>query len=509
MISWENPWTSAPGFWWKLRTLPTYCIWLVTGFVSGWVQTRRVSVLLLGCPALVVAFLVMSLAVRTREGLTSETIRRYLSLSESQLNRNNVDQAEFYINRLRAMGPPNDAILTIHAGIAMQRERPDLTEQALLEMLSNSDNSRDAIAHRQLGLLQLATTKSPLSSRANEAIVHLEAAVSANSTDVEGHEILAQLYVDRGELESAARHLETVVKSKPGVAINLARIFEKLDRHSRKLEFAAIAADFYARVFDPKTVPAVTTPTDRIEGYLSWTEALTMLDRLDQAVDLLTSELDHYPSPELRKRLAATYLRMESRLSRDQWDRRVELTNLCRTYDPESAPGLVLLSNIAALGPQDLAAQAERDLQPYLDSGKAPPAAYFQMGTGAARKEDWSRAESFLRKAVELEPNAAAFWNNLALALSSKPEPDLKNAEACIDKALKLDPSPALYHETRGQIMLKLERWPEAVQELELSLLSIPADGNIHRGLSVAYEQLGDDDLADFHRTRSRPLGKN
>lgn len=508
MISWENPWSPTVSFWWKLRTLPLYLIWIVTGFVSGWVQTRRTRVLILGCPALISAFVVTTLAVRTREGLNSETIRRYMELAEGQLRQHNVDQAEFYINRLRPLGPPNDSILAIHAEIALQRQRPDLTEKAFEEMLTNSDRSRDAFAHRQIALLQLGTTKSPVSSRANEAISHLEAALTANSTDVEGHQILAKLYLERGELEAATRHLEQVVSSAPVVAIDLARIFERMGRNSRKLEFATQAASFFAKAFAPSAKPPIDQPADRIAGYLQWTEALIMLGKLDQAVELLTAELDRHPSPELRKRLAATYVRIEGQLPRsEKWERRMELANLCRTYDPDSPQGLVILANIAAHGSPDLAAQAERDLQPYLIADKAPAAAYFLMGTAASQREDWANALKFLRKAVELEPRADISWNNLAQTLATMTPPDLVEAELCVNEALAINPGPATYHETRGQVMVKMERWAEAVRELETALQQMPADTNIHRGLALAYQQLGDEDLAEFHRTRHRALG--
>lgn len=509
MISWENPWGSSPSLGHRLRTLPLYLAWLVTGFVSGWVQTRQTKVLILGCPALLAAFVVTTLAVRTREGLTSEKVRRYTELAQERLRRQQVDEAEFFINRLKPLGSPSDTILAIHSEIAVQRQRPDLAEKVLESMLGNSDRSRDSFAHRQIALLKLATTKSPISSRANEAIVHLEAALTAIPTDLEGRQILAKLYLDRGELEEAARHLEQIVTAHPVVAIDLARIFERLDRNARKLEFAAQAATYYSKALSPSATPPVVLRQDRTVAYLHWTEALTMLGRLNQVVELLTAELDRNPSPELRKRLAATYVRIDSELPRAQnWERRMELCNLCRTYDPDSPQGLVMLANLAANAPADLAAQAERDLQPYMEADTAPAAAYFLMGTAASKQQDWPKAIRFLRKSVQMEPRADISWNNLAQTLATMTPPDLVEAERCVNEALAINSAPATYHETRGQIMVKLQRWPEAVRELETALQQTPADSQIHRGLALAYEQLGDQDLADFHSTRHRALGQ-
>jgi hypothetical protein len=148
MISWENPWGSSPSFGHRLRTLPVYLVWIILGFVSGWVQTRRTKVLILGCPALLAGFVVTTLAIRTREGLTSEKVRHYTELAEERLRRNQIDEAEFFINRLRPLGSPSDSILAIHAAIAVQRQRPDLAEKAFEAMLGKQPRSIRAPADR-------------------------------------------------------------------------------------------------------------------------------------------------------------------------------------------------------------------------------------------------------------------------------------------------------------------------------------------------------------------------
>ncbi len=161
MISWENPWGTPLSVGHRLRTLPLYLVWILIGFVSGWVQTRRTKTLILGCPALIAAFVVTTMAIRTREGLTSETVRRYTELAQERLRHHQVDEAEFFINRLKPLGSPSDSILSIHAEIAVQRQRPDLAEKVLESMLKNSDRSRDPAAHRQVALIKLSSTKKP------------------------------------------------------------------------------------------------------------------------------------------------------------------------------------------------------------------------------------------------------------------------------------------------------------------------------------------------------------
>ena len=57
MISWENPWGASRDLLYRIRTLPNFLVWSLLGFVSGWVQTRRVATLVIGLPSLVIASL--------------------------------------------------------------------------------------------------------------------------------------------------------------------------------------------------------------------------------------------------------------------------------------------------------------------------------------------------------------------------------------------------------------------------------------------------------------------
>ena len=63
-------------------------------------------------------------------------------------------------------------------------------------------------------------------------------------------------------------------------------------------------------------------------------------------------------------------------------------------------------------------------------------------------------------------------------------------------------PENAHYRETRGQILIKLQRWSDAVRDLELALNGMPESQPIHRSLAEAYEQLGDATLAAAHRAQ-------
>jgi predicted Zn-dependent protease len=93
--------------------------------------------------------------------------------------------------------------------------------------------------------------------------------------------------------------------------------------------------------------------------------------------------------------------------------------------------------------------------------------------------------------------------NNLAWVLMQDEDPDLERALKVADSALAMAPDRAEIRETRGQILLGLERWKEAVAELELALQELGGRPRLHRGLAEGYRRLGETELAEEHQRES------
>lgn len=517
MISWEKPWSESPTFLWRVRTFPYYVLWSCAGFTSSWIQTRLTRNLLLGVPALAMAFLVFSVTLRSRRELDSATIQRYAATSQQLLQRGQIEQADFYLTRLQGLGTATDQMLSLRAAIATRREQAELAAATYREMLTNSDHSQDSLAHTQLALREIRTSPALPRDAADRAIRHLQQALDLDPDRILCHELLAQLFLQRGDYHSVALHLEAVVPVAPARRLDLARVYEKLGQHSRKAEYAAQAAAYFSESISrlestPRSDVAPDSPGEqrRVAWYLNWSESLIMQGLLTDAANTLTQAIEARDAPELRRRLASIYVRMCNDLPQtpESWKPRWELVTLSRNYDPDAREALVVLANLAAHAPTELRQAAQLEIQPYLENGQAPAAAFYLVGTAAAQDQQWEKAITLLRQAVTREPRADIAWNNLAHTLSSVPGPEWEEAERCVNEAIRLNPRPPLYHETRGRILVGRERWAEAVRELELALRELPLNTQVHHGLSIAYKKLGDDDLADYHLARQKALGQ-
>jgi uncharacterized protein HemY len=95
------------------------------------------------------------------------------------------------------------------------------------------------------------------------------------------------------------------------------------------------------------------------------------------------------------------------------------------------------------------------------------------------------------------------------LAMSNPPE--LERALTAVNGALERMPNRPEFRDTRGMILVKMERWQEAIADLEMALGSGHYSdlANIHTALADAYEKLGNPELEKLHRKKAEEASKN
>ena len=134
----------------------------------------------------------------------------------------------------------------------------------------------------------------------------------------------------------------------------------------------------------------------------------------------------------------------------------------------------------------------------------APLALTAVLGTAAALEGDIVVARTMLGRVVAQDEKNAVAWNNLAWAASQDPDKDLNKALAAVNTALRLTPEEFRFRETRGQILVSLGRYQEAIDDLEFALNGMPDATPIHVALATAYDKLGKTELADAHRKQAQ-----
>jgi tetratricopeptide (TPR) repeat protein len=104
---------------------------------------------------------------------------------------------------------------------------------------------------------------------------------------------------------------------------------------------------------------------------------------------------------------------------------------------------------------------------------------WFQRGAMYERMKKVDLAEAEFRKVLEVNPDDAQALNYLGYMLADR---DIKLTEALslVSKALNIDPNNGAYLDSAGWVYFKLNRLPEAEENLRQALLRTPRDATVH-----------------------------
>jgi tetratricopeptide (TPR) repeat protein len=107
------------------------------------------------------------------------------------------------------------------------------------------------------------------------------------------------------------------------------------------------------------------------------------------------------------------------------------------------------------------------------------------------RKEDFGHAIEDYSKAIEIEPNNAAYYSNRAWAYFKIDKTSLGLSDT--QRSLELDPHNANAHYTRGRILEAMGRKDEAIADFRQALRLDPTNGESRGALTqlgTALEEL-------------------
>lgn len=128
--------------------------------------------------------------------------------------------------------------------------------------------------------------------------------------------------------------------------------------------------------------------------------------------------------------------------------------------------------------------------------GMGSDTAHFILGTIALNQGKVEEAKNHLEIAAQSNPNLPGLLNNLAFAMTQEDMPDLERALRLSEAAVRTMPTHPYLRETRGQILLRLERYTEAIADLEFALAATELRPTIRPSLSKAYAAIGQTETA-------------
>jgi tetratricopeptide (TPR) repeat protein len=455
-------------------------------------RRRKMRRLVQGLPALLTALLVGMVAVAV--GLQKATLTKTYGLAAGVAIKNeDFKAAKIYLERLTELDGGQDAT---RYDLALTLEKLGNRDRAaaIMQSLAPADRTGFGRAHRWQAaklLTDRETYKSPELLRLAERHLLRAQEAEPDSPDVQWE--LAQLYAATGRGKLAIAALQKAARQSPqfnyelGV-LSVARgesqlareAFEKADAHFQK---------------------EVGKNPDDQNSRLRWAAARMNLGDFQWAVKILSDGLTRHPDGPFRKVLADFFAAQYDRLRQTGKAKPGELLTMLRRaleFDAKHSRALERLVDFGEGGGRQ-ASEAKELLQSMLAQGQMPATVHLALGTKAWEKDDLDKAQLHLELAYKLDPALAPVANNLAWVLAQRDKPDLERALRIMDSVLRRWPDVPAYRDTRGQILVKMQRWKDALDDLEIALPAMAKNRELHAAMAKAYEMLGMPEMAKKH----------
>lgn len=327
-------------------------------------------------------------------------------------------------------------------------------------------------------------------------------AVGESPDDPAANVLHAEYLIAAGKASRAVPYLDKLVSFQPQRGLQVAMILRRDGNEKQADRYANEALDRLQRM--------VADDPQNPQLRMLHAQTLVFVKRYSDAVQTLVDGANRSGDATLQPAIGETLIIWARSLSDEKQDvatlrNRLVLLQKALEFAPTHPHvlGAVADTLLATLHEDDAQVTALRES---LIAGSSPGISHFIRGTTMVMQGDAEEAAVHLQLAAKELPHSAAILNNLAVALADRPDADLEQALLLANQAVeRVGSMPvganhvAYFYETRGQILLKLERYVEAISDLEKALPVEALKPGAHRGLAVAYREIGQEEMAKSH----------
>jgi tetratricopeptide (TPR) repeat protein len=471
--------------------------------VWSWGRRRRWGYLAQGLPALAALVSVTFIGGIWLSLPAHEIEARYQDRASAAAKAKDFSSALVCYERLAALGKDRpDNLCQLAIALANQGEPERAFE--IMDQLAPLDHAGHGPAHLWLAVYYYGDLGDPKNRKRAET--HLKSALQVGlpGTDADAaHGLLGELYANAGQFEAAEPHLERAVKSRPHVRLRYAQVLAAQKKKARAADEAKLAANYF------KT-RAQADITDQI-ARIGWAEAAAFLEDFPQALAILAEGNNLTGDAAYRTAMASLLSAWHFHVLRTQPDEVATQWNLLEKglqLDPTNGRLLNRLVQLMS-GDKDAAAKAREVMHKVLVKGEATATTHFLLGMDAWTQGQVEQARIHWERANELSPTLPMVANNLAWLLANAKNPDLPRALELSQRAVAKLPQDPSYHDTRARVYMKMERWRDALADLEWILVRQPNFPGLHVALAEVYDQLRMPGPAAEHRRAAQEQQKS
>ncbi|MBA3311889.1 MAG: tetratricopeptide repeat protein [Planctomycetaceae bacterium] len=506
---------------WFIATVPFRILGHAFGLLLWWrhahaesgISPRRLRHLLQGLPAVVVAIAVLAVA-GVVIGRESHLRDAYRIEAVNAFRNDRPEDARIYYERLFRLDG-GTAETRLFLGLTLEKLGNKEESHHLIHGVADGDAGGDPRANRWVAAKLLSDPKT-LQDRGQLRLAyqHLAKAERGLPQDANVKLDLVKYHLAMGEIPKAIPKLVAAASADPALNYDLSRLYVATGQS----ESARQAMERAERHFRKE----LETKSDDRRARLLLATCVANLGRFEEAVAVLNEGLAHDPEGPYGPAIARIYIAAYDRRALQQpTDNRAMIAALREAlrFDPKSVDAAVRLATFgeppgASLGgvapsvDPKIESEARDMLEGLLAAGEQPPAVHMALGLKSWRGADLDKAQWHFERAYELDPTLAGVANNLAWVLSHQKNADLERALEIIDPIVERFPDVAHFRDTRGEIYLRMNRWNDALQDLERALPSLRENPRIHESLASVYEGLDQPEMAKRHRQEAAKAAK-
>ncbi|TVS17281.1 MAG: hypothetical protein EA424_12920 [Planctomycetaceae bacterium] len=463
--------------------------------VQTWFFTRHLELLLQGAPALILAVGLLLLAAHVRRAPSSTLITRYVVAVEQALENEDVSSAKVYVRKLVLMDEPGPQTQYALARLA-ESEGDTSRANRLMNDLAPYPSVGYPAAHFWMGKhLQQADSGENAGDTMwrDQAIHHFEQSLRTAEFRDRAQEKLAELYLETNDTAQAVRYLEESAPRRPEFYLLLAEVYSQRQDNVRLLRALRHARQYFQSRVD-------RDPADA-EARVSLAQVHRLDGNLAEAETLLQEGLVAADAPPLRNALAELYLVKAGQQGISDSRHLAQSLDLL-TKALEVAPDHPKVVDRLAMFLRYSGASSDqmRDrLRDLLATGQSPATMHLLVGSSLVADGRWNDARRHLVQAYRLNSRLPSLLNQLAWALASGEDTELDRALRLAEIAVRISGGEPEMRATRGRILAGLERWQEALTDLEAVLLIGVEQAELHATLAQVYLALGDHEMAKRH----------
>jgi tetratricopeptide (TPR) repeat protein len=458
-------------------------------------KVRKRSDLLKGSVPLL-TFLTVVVAVPLLEFQESHLTEKYRTGTKEAFSSADYSLAINCLERLVDLDPANREV-EYNLAVALARSGDERRALAIMQELAPVGRAGFARAH--LWLAENISSQSPLTGEHLVAMsTHLRHAHTLLPDEPQIAKRLADCLWFMGFQAQALEQLVSCVKLSPEYYYDLFYAYKAMGRSEDANEAAKLAERHLQQA-------VANRPNDRLSRK-NWAEIRLWLNDFVGAEAILRQgqalDAEGPWDQLLASALVSQFVKRKN--AGAAADELLEYLAKGLSLNPDSEDLLNELVNFSLV--EEGHEAVDELLYDALSEGTQPALSHFVLGARAWQRGNTERAMFHMSRAYSLDHRLTNAANNIAYFQLSQANGDLELALRLVNTILEESPDVADYRETRGQILTKLQRWEDALDDLEYALLSFPENQLLHESLAKCYDNLGQHELAQRHTTIGKRL---